>query len=131
MITNDYLYTMNIPRRFPRDYVSGAERSEYPFRIYVLYCPVEKQIRYVGYTSGALYYRLHQHCSESRQYGERWLGPKGPWIKGLVALDLLPFIRCIAGFHEAKEAKAFEAEMIRHIGAKRLLHNRDKKTKYL
>lgn len=129
MIIIDYLYNMNIPRRFPSDYVSGAPRSEFPFLVYVLYCPLAQQVRYVGYTSGALYYRLHQHCSRARQAIKGSIGPKEQWIKSLVAANLLPFIRCIAGFHDAKEAKLFEAEMIRQIGSKRLLYNRDKKLK--
>jgi hypothetical protein len=69
---------------------------------------------------------LQSHIGEAKQYGENWVGPKGPWIKALVAQGLLPFIRCIAGFYDSVEARAFEAQMIKHIGAKRPLLNRDK-----
>ena len=90
--------------------------------IYVLYCPIKKQIVYVGMTSLPLTQRLKMHLWEANSnsyFNKR----EKEWLKELQDLGLSPLIRRVAIANNRDIAKKKELKVIVSIMAKRELLN--------
>lgn len=60
-------------------------------KIYVLRCPISKEIRYVGMTRLSLSHRLHLHIKEKK----KGITHKTNWVKSLLDKKLIPIIEQI------------------------------------
>jgi hypothetical protein len=109
-----------------RDHISNEESMpSYRHLVYVLWCPLDKCIKYVGYTDGYPWTRLQLHMSDGRNVAITD-NPKYLWLRRLHAAGLIPTMRLLKSFTQKADAYRFEAAMIAHIGAKRTLTNRSK-----
>lgn len=109
-------------KAYIRNLVSVSGKYEhFPHLVYVLYCPVAKQIRYVGYTSSAPYLRLASHLADSR--ARIYKSTKEAWICGLAEKNMFPIIRVIRGFKTKKEALHYEFATVEKVKWARILYN--------
>lgn len=129
MIIIAYLYVMQYEHGFRqtkksrvRQHISNQEcMPSFDHLIYLLWCPVDCKIRYVGYTHGVPWARLTGHIAEGRS---KHKSPKKAWLSMLILKGLLPTMRLIASFQSAESALAYELELIKKIGSRRQLVNK-------
>lgn len=94
--------------------------------VYVLWCPVEKEIRYVGYTRLAPWVRFQAHLAEARRVTVAEATDKHVWLKALAEKGMMPVMRVLKCFANKIPAYRMEAELISSIGSRRLLVNLSK-----
>ncbi len=75
------------------------------YKLYVLICPIDNMVRYVGITSQSLKERLRGHCKEKRSY--RW-----NWINKLKTQGKKPIIKLVCENLTEKQACAMEIDLI-------------------
>lgn len=93
--------------------------------VYLLWCPVDKVVKYVGCSGHTPKERLLGHVCEARGNTSNHT-PKSRWIQSLLALGLYPTLRYIKGFDFYEEAYILEAQLIASVGARRALFNGNK-----
>jgi group I intron endonuclease len=94
--------------------MESKDRRE--FKLYVLKCPISKEIRYVGITYRKLYSRLSQHKNEAKK---RTNTHKTAWIRGLLNRGHTPIIELVESFASLSDCKSAEIALIadlRHVG---------------
>jgi hypothetical protein len=96
------------------------------YTVYALWCPLSKQIRYVGYTNATPWGRFHAHLAEARREPKGQLTDKCAWLRSLAELGLMPRLRVLRCFERKIPAYKMEAELIALVGARRSLTNSSK-----
>lgn len=116
---------MNI-QPLPRRNASNADAHTWGrLYVYVLWCPLAKQIKYVGYSSQPPHMRLSGHLSEARSLASRHR-PKSQWIYTLLERGASPVLRVVKYCESLYGALVCEAELIESVGARRALLNGNK-----
>jgi len=113
-------------KSFAFRYVSndGAHVYNSPY-VYVLWCPLAKQIKYVGYSSQVPRQRFLRHLSEARTVSNHHRA-KSKWIYDLLQQGHYPRLRVVRYFDSICNALVCEAALIESIGVRRELLNSSK-----
>lgn len=93
--------------------------------VYILWCPLSKQVKYVGYSTMPPRIRLQNHQSEARNLSNHGRA-KSRWIYSLLEQATSPVLRVVKYFDTQYEAIVYEAELIKSIGLRRPLLNGNK-----
>jgi hypothetical protein len=111
-----------LPKSLYRDHVSNMESIDRAQHlVYILWCPLDKTIKYVGYTDSMPWTRLSLHVCDGRKNNPH---PRYQWMKRLLAAGLIPTMRLMKSFPDKGAAYRYEAALIASIGTKRELTNR-------
>lgn len=84
--------------------------------IYVLVCPINGDVRYVGKTSKSPAIRRSQHISEARRFLPG-IGRRGDWIRYLLARGLKPILRPEVEMQADGDWQKAERDLIAHYRA--------------
>jgi predicted GIY-YIG superfamily endonuclease len=91
------------------------------YSVYCLYCPVSKEIKYIGFTSQDLRQRMTTHIYE----GFTMKTKKAKWIKSIIKKGYPLYGRILRTYDTRSEAWGMENYLIESISEKRVLYNTD------
>lgn len=107
-----------------RQQLSNLEAyKELGYTVYALWCPLERHIKYIGYTSLPPWSRFQAHLAEAKRESANSSTDKVIWLKELADKGLMPVMRILRCFKHKIPAYRLEAELISLLKLRRPLAN--------
>lgn len=107
------MWILNTPLRLPAAYVMNPNTisCKRHYKVYALYHPITKEIRYIGLTSGSLKQRLLDHVSLRNNSDKNTY--KARWIRSLKSKGLKPNMQLLKITFDYDSIKLVEKEFIK------------------
>jgi len=103
------------------DYVEYASTcnlyNSKSYTVYILFCPIRNEVKYIGSTKGKILYRYSQHIKDKSK------SKKSKWIRMLKRLLLVPTLIIVKDNMNYIDSRKLEIKLIRDFSCKSSITN--------